>query len=139
MATISISQLTTAATVDNGDLLEVAHPDSGSATGYSSNKQSMAAIADHVASAVNYPALLTTAKTLVAALNEIGGKMLSGTLAAGNTSLTLSDAAITVNSMIDVYTDTFGVNPTAVTVAAGSITMTFEAQAAAVGVKVRVI
>ena len=70
MATVSISQMTTAPTVDNGDLLEVAHPDSGSASGYSSNKQSLAAIADHIASSVNYPALQTTAKTLVSAINE---------------------------------------------------------------------
>lgn len=70
MATVSISQMTTAATVDNGDLFEVAHPDSGSASGYSSNKQSLAAIADHIASNVNYPALQTTAKTLVSAINE---------------------------------------------------------------------
>lgn len=70
MATVSISQMTTAATVDNGDLFEVAHPDSGSASGYSSNKQSLAAIADHIASTVNYPALTTTAKTLIGAINE---------------------------------------------------------------------
>lgn len=70
MATTSISQMITAATVDNGDLFEVAHPDSGSQTGYSSNKQSLAAIADHMAGSVNYPALSTTAKTLIASINE---------------------------------------------------------------------
>lgn len=62
----------------------------------------------------------------------------TGTLTAGNTSVTLSDAAITTSSTIDVYTDTFGVNPTAITVATGSVTLTFPAQSANVGVKVRV-
>ncbi len=62
----------------------------------------------------------------------------TGTLTAGNTSVTLSDAAITTSSTIDVYTDTFGVNPTAITVATGSVTLTFPAQASNVGVKVRV-
>lgn len=71
MATISISQMTTAATVDNGDLFEIAHPDAGSATGYASNKQTLAAIADHMATAVNYPGLNTTSKNIVGAINEL--------------------------------------------------------------------
>lgn len=139
MATTSISQLDSATSVSNNDLFETAVPDSGSASGYASKKHSMAVIANHVASDVNYPALLTTAKTLVAALNEVGGKMLTGTLVAGNTSLVLSDAAITTSSMIDIYTDTYGMNPSAVTVVTGSITLTFDAQAADVAVKVRVM
>lgn len=61
-----------------------------------------------------------------------------GTLAAGSTSITLSNASITANSTIDLYTDTYGVNPSAISVAAGSITLTFAAQQAAVNVKVRV-
>ena len=61
-----------------------------------------------------------------------------GTLAAGATSITLSDASITLNSTIDLFTDTYGVNPSAISVAAGSITLTFTAQQAAVNVKVRV-
>ena len=63
-------------------------------------------------------------------------KVLTGTLTAGSTSLTLSDSAITSNNMIDVYTDTFGVNPTNVTVSTGSITLTFAAQQSNLGIKV---
>lgn len=91
MATTSISQMTTAATVDNGDLFEIAHPDAGSATGYASNKQSLAAIADHMATAVNHPTLNTTAKNIVGAINELeagGGGGGSSTLAG------LTDVAI---------------------------------------------
>lgn len=62
----------------------------------------------------------------------------TGTLTAGNTSVTLSDASITTSSTIDVYTDTFGVNPTAISVSTGSVTLTFPAQASNVAVKVRV-
>jgi len=65
-------------------------------------------------------------------------KEVSGTLTAGSTSITLSDAAITTSSTIDIYTDTYGVNPTAVTVSTGSVAMTFESQASNVSVKVRV-
>jgi len=63
-------------------------------------------------------------------------KVLTGTLTAGNTSLTLSDSAITTDSTIDIYTDTFGVNPTNAVVATGSVTLTFAAQQSNLGVKV---
>ena len=143
MATTSISQMTTASTVDNGDLYEVAHPDQNSASGYTSNKQSMASIAAHIGGAVTYPALSTTAKTIIGAINEVlqsagGGVILTGTLAAGATLLTLNDAAILTTSTFDFYTDTFGVNPIAVSVSTGSLVLTFEIQENAVGVKVRV-
>lgn len=62
----------------------------------------------------------------------------TGTLTSGQTTVTLSDASITTTSTIDVYTDVFGVNPTAISVTTGSVVLTFEAQASNVGVKVRV-
>ena len=58
------------------------------------------------------------------------------TLTAGNTSVTVSDIAITDDSIFDIYTDTFGINPTAASVSTGSITLPFEAQASDVSVKV---
>lgn len=63
---------------------------------------------------------------------------ITGTLTAGSTSLVLSNSAITTDSTIDIYTDKWGVNPTDVVVAAGKVTLTFEAQAAALNVKVEV-
>ena len=102
MATKSISQMTTAATVDNGDLFEIAHPDAGSATGYASNKQSLAAIADHMATAVNHPTLNTTAKNIVGAINELeagGGGGGSSTLAG----LTDVDISSPTNGQALVY------------------------------------
>lgn len=62
----------------------------------------------------------------------------TGTLTAGSTSLTLSDASITTSSTLDFYTDVYGVNPTGVAVVTGSVTLTFEAQLSDVAVKVRV-
>ena len=62
----------------------------------------------------------------------------TGTLTAGQTSITLSNAAITGSSTIDVYTDYFGINPTNIVVATGSVTLTFEAQGVDLGVKVRI-
>lgn len=63
---------------------------------------------------------------------------LTGTLPAGQTLLTLSDSSITTDSVIDYYTDIFGVEPTNIVVTTGSITLTFEAQESVLGVKVRV-
>ena len=42
-----------------------------------------------------------------------------------DTTVTFSNAAITTDSMIDVYTDTYGVNPSNVTVTTGTCTLTF--------------
>ena len=61
----------------------------------------------------------------------------SGTLTAGQTSITLSDASITANSTIDVYTDA-DVEYTSISVLTGSVTITIDAQASNMGVKVRV-
>lgn len=63
------------------------------------------------------------------------GTILYDVLEAGQTSLTFSDAAITTASIIDVYTST-AINPTNYSVAAGSITLTFAAQAANVSVAI---
>ena len=64
-----------------------------------------------------------------------------GTLTAGTTSvaLTFTEQTIGANTLVDVYTDTFGVNPTAVAIAGNVVNLTFDAQASdvAVGVKVQ--
>jgi len=60
------------------------------------------------------------------------------TLTAGSTSITLSDSSITTSSTIDVYTDSWGINPTAISVSTGSVALTFEAQQSDLGVKVRI-
>lgn len=65
---------------------------------------------------------------------------LTATLTAGQTSLVFSNAVITTSSTIDVYVDDsfYGVNPTAITLATGSVTLTFASQASDMPVKVRV-
>ena len=62
--------------------------------------------------------------------------ILTSTLSAGSTSVALLNSAITDDAMYDLYTDTYGVNPTAVSVATGVLTLTFEEQSEDVGVKV---
>ncbi len=78
------------------------------------------------------------------AVKELAGRMgitLTATLTAGAVSVTFTDPAITDDSLIDVYTDVYGVNPTDMTYdeATHTLTVTFDQQAADVGVKVRVM
>ena len=61
----------------------------------------------------------------------------TGTLTAGSTSITLSDASITTSSTIEVFTDA-DVDYNSISVTTGSVTITFDAQASNMGVKVRV-
>ena len=62
-----------------------------------------------------------------------------GTLTAGQTSVALQFSAnIGATDLVDIYTDTYGVNPTAVSIATNTITLTFGAQANNVAVAVKV-
>lgn len=65
---------------------------------------------------------------------------LTGTLLAGNTSVTLTDNSITNTATYDFYTDSLGVSPTAVSIDNSNhqLILTFDAQSADVAVKVRV-
>lgn len=136
MADKSISQLDTAPSANIGDLFVIAAPDQSSASGFKSYKIPLSVLAAFAVEDIVYTGLETTAQSIVGAINEIYGVVLTGTLTAGNTTLTLQNAAITTNSTVDIYTDTFGVNPTDVTLSSGSITLTFESQATDVAVKV---
>lgn len=71
MADKSISQLTTADAVSANDLFEIAHPDAGSATGYTSNKQTLGEITQYIQANATNNNLETTSKTLVGGINEL--------------------------------------------------------------------
>lgn len=137
---IEISQLPAAANFTTSSLVPIAAP---ALSGYDTKHVSGAQIADGVLDDFNYNELLTSAKSIIGAINElagIGGRSLAvtGTLTAGNTTITLSDAAITPDSWIQIYTDANIDYINAVTTN-GSITISFEAQAAdvEVGVEIR--
>ena len=72
-------------------------------------------------------------------INRISYVEVEGTLLAGTTSITLTDSAITTDSKFDFYTSIYGVSPTNVTVASGSITLEFDAQETDMNVEVRVM
>lgn len=72
-------------------------------------------------------------------INRISYIEVEGTLLAGTTSITLTNSTITIDSRFDFYTSIYGVSPTNVVVAAGSITLTFDAQETDMNVEVRVM
>ena len=72
-------------------------------------------------------------KEIITNLNVV-----TDTLAIGATSITISNARITTNSILDFYTSIYGVNPSTVTVSAGQVVLTFSAQAVSMTVGVRI-
>ena len=64
--------------------------------------------------------------------------VLTGTLSVGQTEITFTNSAITEDSIIDVYTNVYGVNPIDITSTAGNITLQFYQQEYDVQVRVEV-
>ena len=77
----------------------------------------------------------TETETLQSTL-QVAGTLLLTKLYAGETTVTITDEAITQDSTFDIYTDKYGVNPKNVTVDTGSITLEFKPQETDVNVKV---
>lgn len=121
--------------------MELSAVNPASDTGYSSMKMTIIALASKLLGGTQYAAdLQTAAKTIFGAINEVAGIVLSGTLTAGQTSITFTNAAITASSTLaNVWINVFGVYPTDIVITDGSITLTFESQASDLGVKVRII
>ena len=132
----TLSELDPTSTIPIGSLLLTSLEDLQAASGYESYKITAGNVANQFMTAYSFNGLNTTSKNVVGSINEVKGKEVTGTLLAGNTSITLQDAAITTTSTIDIYTDVFGISPESVAVATGEITITFEEHAADLGVKV---
>lgn len=94
-------------------------------------------VADYVGTSATFSGLTTTAKTPIGAINEVRGTILSSTLTTGSTSLTFNDASILADSMLAVYTSP-EIFYNTLTASVGSVVLTFDAQAADVGVKLEV-
>ena len=66
-------------------------------------------------------------------------EIVRGTLTAGQTSVALTASkSVAATALIDVFTDVYGLNPSAVAVSGAVITLTFDAQASNVAVAVRI-
>ena len=131
-----ISELPSVLTLDINDVAAFVSKDNQNVD--QTMKVKVSEVATKVVNNIEYGSLNTSDKKVLGAINEVRGTFVTGTLTAGSTSLTLSDASITTTSTIDIYTDTFGIQPVNAVVATGTITLTFLAQASNISVKVRV-
>lgn len=75
----------------------------------------------------------------VDAYDVTGDSIITGTLVAGQTSITILNDYITIDSVLDFYTSIYGVNPLTVSVVAGGVTLTFNAQASNMDVGVKIV
>lgn len=75
----------------------------------------------------------------VDAFEVTGDSIISGTLVAGQTSITILSDYITTDSVLDFYTSIYGVSPLSVSVVAGEVTLTFDAQATNMDVGVKIV
>ena len=139
---ITLSDLTAAADLPAGTLFYVAVENQQSETGYDSLKITSEIVGSKLLSAYNFPALFdTTAKNAAGAVNELAARptptIATGTLTAGQTSVTISNAAILDNSVIQIFTDPLiPVLSAVVPSGGGSITITFDEQASNVGITI---
>ena len=131
----SLSQLDATTTIPTGTLFFVSVEDLQAASGYSSRKIASENVVSQILTAYSLNALNTTSKNIVGAVNELNGTKLTGTLTAGSTSITFSDASITSTSLIEVYNDD-GIGWESITATTGSVTITFEEQASDLAVEV---
>ena len=131
-----ISELPSVLTLDINDVAAFVSKDNQNVD--QTMKVKVSEVATKVVNNIEYGSLNTSDKKVLGAINEVRGTFVTGTLTAGSTSITLSDASITTTSTIDIYVSTFGIQPTNAVVATGSITLTFLAQASDISVKVRV-
>ena len=141
MADIKFSVLTQATDLGVNDIFALAQDIGGG--DLRSRGTTTGKIASKIVNDIDFVTDLdTTNKKITGAINELAARKtyidVTGTLTAGQTSITLQATEITTTSNIDIYTDVFGIQPTNAVVATGSITLTFLAQASDITVKVRV-
>lgn len=131
-----ISELPSVLTLDINDVAAFVSKDNQNVD--QTMKVKVSEVATKVVNNIEYGSLNTSDKKVLGAINEVRGTFVTGTLTAGSTSITLSDASITTTSTIDIYVSVFGIQPTNAVVSTGTITLTFLAQASDLAVKVRV-
>lgn len=127
-------------TLEEGSLFAMAFPTSGS--NFASGKISAAGLGEGICKDMTFNSLLTYDKSVIGAINELNtvssqtGYTLTGTLTAGSTTITFTDAVIKADSIVDDFTNIFGVDPIDKVVTEGSCVLTYEAQPFDVGVRI---
>ena len=109
-------------------------------SGYATGNMSADALGEGMGHDIPFASLNTSDKSLFGAINELlvisnrANKRVSGTLIAGNTSITLTDSDIHEDSYIKACSEDIILSPTSITVEEGRATLTYPAQSADVNV-----
>lgn len=140
MSNIRFSQLPTVVSLKDSDLFAISSPDTSTPPVYTSAKSPVSQVAAKIVEGTTFTTSMpTTNKTVAGAIQEIYGIVLIDTLEAGETTLTFTNQAITTNSTLDnIWASVFGIFPTNAVFATGSLTLTFDAQANDIEIKVRI-
>lgn len=75
--------------------------------------------------------------SVTTALYKKTSQFLSATLAAGSTQVTFTNSNFDANTLFDVYTDVYGVNPETISLSDTTLTLTFKAQESSVNIRLR--
>lgn len=141
MADRKISELDAVLQINNDAVFPMSQDNSGEPTTF---KTSITQLGAEIAEDMTFSNLQTTSKKVIGAINELkagqsgGYTDITGTLTAGQTSITLSDASITASSFIQVFAGNGNINYTSISSTEGSVTIGFLAQASDMTVTVRV-
>lgn len=73
--------------------------------------------------------------TVINALNKKVSQYMTGSLAAGATSITFTNSNFNGNTLFDVYSSVFGLDPTGMSLSGTTLTITFKAIAQAATIK----
>ena len=140
MSNIRFSQLPTVVSLKDSDLFAISSPDTSTPPVYTSAQSPISQVAAKIVEGTTFTTSMpTTNKTVAGAIQEMYGTVLTDTLEAGETTLTFTNQAITTNSTLDnIWASVFGIFPTNAVFATGSLTLTFDAQANDIEIKVRV-
>lgn len=140
MSNIRFSQLPTVVSLKDSDLFAISSPDTSTPPVYTSAQSPISQVAAKIVEGTTFTTSMpTTNKTVAGAIQEMYGTVLTDTLEAGETTLTFTNQAITTNSTLDnIWASVFGIFPTNAVFATGSLTLTFDAQANDIEIKVRI-
>ena len=140
MSNIRFSQLPTVVSLKDSDIFAISSPDTSTPPVYTSAQSPISQVAAKIVEGTTFTTSMpTTNKTVAGAIQEIYGIILIDTLEAGETTLTFTKQAITTNSTLDnIWASVFGIFPTNAVFANGSLTLTFDAQANDIEIKVRI-
>ena len=116
---IKVNDLPITPIVDDADTVMIVQNNT------TTKQTSLGDIGNHIIQDKSYSGLNTQNKHIIDAINEVKGVELFGTLRAGETSITFTDASIKPTSKVIPFVEVWGVAPKSVETYSGMVQMKF--------------